>query len=157
MFSLSCHIRSNKIRVCAIIGKNNNFTGARDTVNADFAEQHFFCSCNENIPRADNNVNGGNCFCAVRECRDSLCAANPEDSFDSENCCGGEHIAMNVSIFVRRRNEDDIFYAGNLCRNNIHQHGGRIRCLPSRNINANSFYRKISLPKVGGELLLYPP
>ena len=145
VFGLRDQVAGDERGVGGFVGEYDDFTGAGDAVDVDFAEDVTLGEGHEQITGADDFVDAFDAFDAIRECGDGLGAADPVDFGDAEFLAGGEDVGVVAAEIGGWHDDDDLFDAGGLCGDGGHQQCGWIRGRTAGNADADPFEGEVAL------------
>jgi hypothetical protein len=123
VFRLGKHIRGDINRIGGTVNDEQNLTRAGDGIDIDLAKHHTLRRRDENISRADNLIDFWNGLRAISQRRHRLRSADAKNFIHAGNVRSRKN---DVTLAPYRRGHDDLFNAGDFCRNRVHQHGRRI-------------------------------
>ena len=133
---LTQQVGRNIGRVRGVVRDDQNLGRACDHVNVNRAEGELFRRRNESVARADDFIHLRNEARAVGQRRDSLRAADGDHGVYARDFRRRKHLVRH--IFGRGRDHDELADTGDLGRDGVHEHRGRIRRRAARHIDADS-------------------
>ena len=155
MFGLTQQVGGDPCRIASAVCQNQNFAGACDHVDTDFAEDFPLGRGNVDVARADDLIHGRDAFGAVGQSRDSLCAAGLENFRHACGGRGGENNRIYFAVLACRGRHDDLRHACDLGRDDIHQDGGRIGRRAARHIDTGLFNGGVFLTQHDAGLVVH--
>ena len=150
VLGLGEQVGRDPVRIGVPVSNDQHLRGSGDHVDADFSEHEALGGGHVGVPRADHFEHRWDRLGTVREGRDCLRAADPENLVDARELGGREHERVELAT-GRRHAHDDALHAGDLGGHGIHQHRRRIGCRAPRNINSDRFDRRPSPRKLYSE------
>ncbi|CDN44800.1 hypothetical protein BN871_FO_00040 [Paenibacillus sp. P22] len=125
-------------RLGRIVGQHGDLARPGDAVDIDSAVHGALGESHIDVARAADFVHRRDALRAVGKRGDRLRSADAVHLLDAGFRCRNEDIRVDARFASRRRrrDHDDLRHAGDLRRNDVHQHGGRIGGFASRHIDA---------------------
>ncbi|MCY1526775.1 hypothetical protein D9M68_618150 [compost metagenome] len=140
VLGLGEQVHGDPVRIGAAVADHEDFRGAGDHVDADLAEHMALGGGDVDVARTDDLVDLRHALGAVGQRGHGLGAADGEDAVDTGDAGGGEDDL--VDLATRGRHHHDHFGdAGDLGRNRVHQHRGRVGRLAARHVQAGAIQR----------------
>ena len=102
------------------------------------AIDRLFRQRDEDIARAYDLIDARDGFCPECKCCNGLGAAHLIDFSRPGKMGRGKRHGIDLSVSARRGYHDDFFDACNLCGNDVHKNGGRIRRLAAWNVDPDA-------------------
>ncbi len=162
VFGLREEIGGDPRRVGRVVGDDDGFGGAGESVEADEAEHLPFGEGDEQAAGANDFIHTGNRLCAERHGRDCLRAADTEHFIHAGDLRGGEDDGRHIAAgFAWRRADDDLFHACDAGRDGAHEERGGQRRRTTRHVDADTVERGDALAEgaigslPGGDGLLF--
>ncbi len=141
MFGLRQEVGGDPVRIRRLVGEDQDLGGARDHVDADFAEHKAFGRGDIGISGSDDLRHGRNRLRAVSKRRHRLCAADTVDLVDPGEI--GSRQDERVELAVRRGHDhDEPRHARHFRRHSVHQNGGGISRGAPRHVKPYGFDRR---------------
>ena len=138
VFGLAEQVGRDPGGVAAAVGQYQNFRRSCDHINADFAKHLALGGGNVDIAGADDLVHGGYALGAVGQRGHGLRAARLKDAVDACNDRRRQDPGVDLAVPARRGGHDDLLHARDLGGDNVHQHGGRVRCRAAGHVDARA-------------------
>ena len=134
-------------RVGGVVGEDGDLGGAGLGVDADQPAQQPLGRRHVDVARAGDHVDRLAGAGAVAEDGDRLGAADGVDLGDAEQGAGGEHAGVGQAAVValRRRGDRDRLHAGDLRRDDVHDHAGQQRRQTAGHVEAHPAHRHPAL------------
>ena len=142
MLRLGEEVRGGVRGIGLRVGDDQDLAGAGDHIDGRDPEDLAFGFRDEGIPRTHDLVGFRDAFGAVGQSRHRLRPADLEDAVDPGDPRRGQNDGIHLSVPTRRRGDHELLYAGDLGRDGIHQHCGRIRGGPPGHIDAHALQRQ---------------
>jgi hypothetical protein len=125
VFGLGQQVGGDPVGVVGAVGDHQHLRGTGDGIDADRAENPAFGGGDIDIAGSDDLVDRADRLGAVGQRADRLCAADAVGLGDPGQACCRHHRRVEPAIRGRHYH-DPAFDAGDLGRQRVHQHRGRI-------------------------------
>ncbi len=137
VLGLGEQVHGDPVRVGLAVADDEDFRRSGDHVDADLAEHVALGGGDVDVARTDDLVHRRYALGTVGQRSHGLGAADGEDPIDSGDAGSGQHQLVDLTA-RGRHHHDHLGHAGNLRRNRVHQHRGRIGGLAARHIKTGT-------------------
>ena len=144
MLGLTQKIRRHEGGVRAAVGNDQNFARTCNHIDGDLTKYLLFCLGDICAAGPDDFVHARHALGAVGQRGDRLRAAELEDAVDAGQLRRCKNDGADCAA-CGGRDHDELSHAGKLCRDAVHQNGGRVARRAARHIHADPFERNDAL------------
>ena len=145
MFGLRKQVCRHMARLCLPVGHNEDLARPGDHIDRHPAINLLLGGSHINIARTDNLVHRRHAFRTIGERGDRLRTAQLEDIGHAGHSRSGQNLRRYAAIPCSWRCHHNALHTGQLRRNRIHQHAGRIAGRAARHIKAGAGNRDDAL------------
>ena len=140
MFGLGKQVHGNPVGIGFPIADNQYLGGTGHHVDANLAKYQSLCRRHVDIARANNLVYPRNALCTIGQGCYRLGTANREYTISTGNRRRRQHQVTDFTPGAGNRHNNFID-SGHLCRDYVHQHGGRVTRLATGHVDTDALQR----------------